>query len=188
MNRDDLPESKAQPIWHVAVLFIFTMAAYIPFWFYKNWRDLSAAAAQMPAQNISAATARYFSDGNAVLRSLGTLIPVLQLYLTTVFFSQTAALNADSSPFRKNAWLVGVAMTATMVGLMCLGKLPGGWRLLYLLAVIPFLVAQRWINSYWHASEPKGTIERQAFNTVELISLILGAVLLGLNVTNAMVQ
>jgi len=185
---DDLPESKAQPIWHVAVLFTFTMSAYGIVWFYKNWRDLSAQAAPMASLNIGDDTVQYFTKGNSLARAAGTLIPLLQLYLTTTFFSATASLNADNSPVRKNAWLVGALMTAAMVGFFCLAKLPGAWRLLYLLAVIPLLVAQRWINSYWHSQEPTGTIVRQAFSTGELVALILGAVLFGLNVTQAMVE
>jgi hypothetical protein len=180
--------SKSQPIWHVAVLFVFTMSAYTIVWFYKNWRDLAASAADMPAHNISAETSKYFGGGSPVLRALGTAVPLLQLYLTTTFFVRAAALNSADTFARKRPWLAGVGLAAVMLACFCLAKLPSYWRLLYLLAVIPLMVAQQWLNIYWHKTEPAGTIVRQAFSAGELVALILGAVLLGLNVTQAMIE
>ena len=38
------PDSLRQPVWHVAVLGIFSFGLYLIYWFYKTWRDLKHRA------------------------------------------------------------------------------------------------------------------------------------------------
>lgn len=186
----DAMQSKVQPLWHVAVLNVFTMFTYSIVWFYKTWKDLAVHAQAVDRIKVPADPAlKHFQKVSPTLRAIGALVPVLQLYLTSLLFFRVAQLYPDkNSLVHKRALPLGILLTAAMVSLLYLSQLPDGFRLLYLLAAAPLILVQHWVNAYWRTQEPPDAIVRHAFSTGELVSLILGAILLGLNVTGLAVH
>lgn len=186
----DAMQSKVQPLWHVAVLNVFTMFTYSIVWFYKTWKDLAVHAQAVDRIKVPADPAlKHFQKISPTLLTIGALVPILQLFLTSMLFYRIAQLYpVKDSPVHKRALLMAIVLTAAMVGLLCLSSLPEGFRLLYLFAAVPLIVVQHWVNAYWRTQEPPEAIVRHAFSTGELVSLILGAVLLGLNVTGLVVH
>lgn len=181
---DDFIESKAQPLWHVIVLNILTMSAYTIIWFWKTWRDLAEHANSIDMDVPADPVVMKLRNVSPVLRTLGALVPVLQLFLTSLLFTRVAQLYPrKTSIVHKYPMAIGILMTLFMFACLSLYRLPGPFMLLFLLAVAPFVLAQSWLNAYWKTQEPPNTLVRQAFSSGELASLILGAVLLGLIVT-----
>ncbi|MBI2809514.1 MAG: hypothetical protein HYX67_01600 [Candidatus Melainabacteria bacterium] len=78
---DDFIESKAQPLWHVIVLNILTMSAYTIIWFWKTWRDLAEHANSIDMDVPADPVVMKLRNVSPVLRTLGALVPVLQLFL-----------------------------------------------------------------------------------------------------------
>ncbi len=181
---DDDIESKAQPLWHVIVLNVLTMSAYTVVWFWKTWKDLAQHAEKIDLDAPADPALLKFRKVSPLLRTLGALIPGLQLYLTSLLFTRVAELYPrKNSIVRKQPVLIGVLMTVYMFVVFHLYRLPGPFMLCFLLYVAPFVLAQSWLNAYWKTQEAPEAILRQAFSAGELASLILGAVLLGLIVT-----
>jgi hypothetical protein len=181
---DDYVESKAQPLWHVIVLNVMTMSAYSFVWFWKTWHILAAHAQTIDLDTPADPVILKFRNISPALRGLGSLVPGLQLYLTSLLFTRVAELYPrKNSVVHKRPLLFGILMTCTMVALFYLYKLPGAFFLLFLLYVAPIVLAQSWLNAYWKTQESPDVLVRQAFSATELVFLILGAVLLGLIVT-----
>jgi hypothetical protein len=181
---DDFVQSKAQPLWHVIVLNVLTLSAYMLVWFWKTWRDLADHANAIDMDVPSNPALLKLRNISPVLRTLGGLVPILQLFLTSVLFTRIAALYPEpDSIAHKNPIASGMIMTLLVFGCLSLYRLPGPFMFLFLLYVAPFVVAQKWLNAYWRSQEPPNAILRQAFTAGELTGLILGAVLLGLMVT-----
>jgi hypothetical protein len=181
----DFVESKAQPLWHVVVLNVVTMSAYSIVWFWKTWRDLADHANAIDMDLPANPALLKLRNSSPILRTMGVLVPIWQLYLTSTLFSAIAQLYPAPDTFaHKNPIATGMIMTLVMFGCMSLYRLPGAFMLLFLLYVTPLVIAQKWLNDYWKTQEPPNTLVRQAFSAGELASLILGAVLLGLIVTH----
>lgn len=181
----DFIESKAQPLWHVVVLNVVTMSAYSIVWFWKTWRDLADHANAIDMDLPANPALLKLRNTSPILRTMGVLVPIWQLYLTSTLFSAIAQLYPAPDTFaHKNPIATGMIMTLVMFGCMSLYRLPGAFMLLFLLYVTPLVIAQKWLNDYWKTQEPPNTLVRQAFSAGELASLILGAVLLGLIVTH----
>ncbi|MFN8555648.1 MAG: hypothetical protein U0103_29635 [Candidatus Obscuribacterales bacterium] len=181
----DFVESKAQPLWHVVVLNVVTMSAYSIVWFWKTWRDLADHANAIDMDLPANPALLKLRNTSPILRTMGVLVPIWQLYLTSTLFSAIAQLYPAPDTFaHKNPIATGMIMTLVMFGCMSLYRLPGAFMLLFLLYVTPLVIAQKWLNDYWKTQEPRNTLVRQAFSAGELAALILGAVLLGLIVTH----
>lgn len=181
---DEFVESKAQPLWHVIVLNVLTLSAYSVIWFWKTWRDLAEHANSIDMDVPANPALLKLRNTSPILRTLGALVPGLQLYLTSVLFTRVAQLYPQQDSFvHRNPIATGMLMTLVMFACFHLYKLPGSFMLLFLLYVAPFVLAQKWLNDYWKTQEPPNRLVRQAFSSGELASLILGAVLLGLMVT-----
>jgi len=181
---DDFVESKAQPLWHVIVLNALTLSTYTIIWFWKTWRDLAEHANSIDLDAPADPAILKLRNASPTLRTLGALVPVLQLYLTSMLFTRAAELYPrKNSIVHKFPIATGMLMTLVMFACFWLYKLPGAFMLLFLLYIGPFVLAQSWLNAYWKTQEPPDTLVRQAFSASELACLILGAVLLGLIVT-----
>lgn len=181
----DFVESKAQPLWHVVVLNVVTMSAYSIVWFWKTWRDLADHANAIDMDLPANPALLKLRNTSPILRTMGVLVPIWQLYLTSTLFSAIAQLYPAPDTFaHKNPIATGMIMTLVMFGCLSLYRLPGAFMLLFLLYVTPLVIAQKWLNDYWKTQEPPNTLVRQAFSAGELAGLILGAVLLGLIVTH----
>ena len=158
-------ESRRQPVWHVIVLSSFTMFAYSIVWFFKNWYQLSALSkheTSLPVDEETTAALKSWASKNAYLQTLGLLIPLWQLCVTTRFFADILRLYPEPLPLLKQQPLLGGAlMTGTMVALLYLFKLPGLFYLLYLSGVLPLAAAQYMLNRFWETIEDPALSIRQ---------------------------
>lgn len=181
------PDSRQQPLWHVVVLSLLTCTAYCFYWFYKNWRDLSAeAAAQLREDSLKLAK---FHNISPLLRAIGLVVPVWNIYLVLMQLKGIAELypRAESFPRRRPL----VAATLVLLGFIAvlgLGALPGVFYLLSLLAGFPLAIAQSWLNEFWRSVEPANRPVRFAFTVKELAALIVGSAWLGLIVVGMMMM
>ncbi len=193
-----LQESRRQPVWHVIVLHILTLATYSPFWFAKNWSLLIHA--QKLTQGEEGADERLVSytggdelagvkGKDPILLTIGMFVPLLNLYLAFELFNQIAKLEPDKTVFRaQHPKLSAALLLASMFGLYMLGNLPSTLFLLCLSSFLPLALAQHWLNQYWKQHEPADSMVRQAFSTIELLAVIFGSLLLGLLVITPFVM
>lgn len=183
-------ESKRQPTWHVFVLHILTLSAYSLIWYYKNVRDLheyakEAASGDANDWQEALPVIKRYEKTHPLLRSVGLIVPLLQLFLVGQLFKDCAELYPDSnSVMRRQPLLCGIALTAMIVGLFWLYKLPGAFFLLFLLSAIPMAIGQFWLNAFWSSVEDDDLIVRHAFSAGELVSIICGSMILGLIVVS----
>jgi hypothetical protein len=186
----EAPDSLKQPVWHVLVLSWVTALFYLIYWFYKNWRDLSqqesAAAALGEAEK--AARLKPFKDISPMLRGIGMFVPALNIFLSLTQVLGIAQLVPAESSFPRSHPLVaaGIVMGAS-ISLLFLFNFHPPIFFAGLLAAIPFGLVQHWLNEYWDTVEPQGRAMRHAFSVKELIVIILGGMLLGLNVAGYMI-
>jgi hypothetical protein len=183
INSEVVEDSHRQPVWHVIVLNIFVPYLYGAWWFYKNWKALASAAKEVQEKP----ELRPFFNTSPVLRTMGMMVPLLNIYLAFRFFKDIASIYPfQTAPQRKHPSLAAFLLTVALFGLLLLGKLPDGYYLFYLTACLPLALCQKWLNDYWQSKEESTLSVRQTFTALELTALILGAALLGLIVTHLM--
>lgn len=108
-------------------------------------------------------------------------MPILNIYLALTQLKGLAELHPNANSFPRRHPLVSSGLVlAAMIGMGFLSRLPGAWFLLSLLVCLPMAVAQSWLNAYWRTREHKPLQVRHAFTVKELISIIIGSLLLGL--------
>jgi hypothetical protein len=180
-------ESLVQPAWHVAALTILTSFAYSFYWFYKTWRDLSFYAGQRKyasasAESLESKPIEKFANISPMLRTIGLFIPLWHIYLVLTTFKDIAELHPDANSFpRRKPLLAACCVLTAIIICISLAALPGAYYLLCLLAGLPLAYVQTWINAYWKSVEPKDLHVRYAFTVKELVVIVLGSALLGLN-------
>lgn len=174
----DQQESLRQPLWHVVALAILTCSAYTFYWFYKTWRDLAAFAAESSEEKPELAR---FAKQSCLLRSMGLLVPVLNIYLALDLLKGLAELYPHPhSAVRKHPLACATALTAGLSILGMASRLPGAFYLLSLSVCVPLVIAQMWLNEFWRSVEPDNMLVRHAFTVKELGAIIVGSLLLGL--------
>ena len=188
-----------QPVWHVFVLTLLTAGVYLPFWFYKNCRDLSrrASASTDDSENSlkpltihEADTLRYIKRCWPLILAIGAFLPFIGAFVQVFFFKTVAQLSPNpDSRIRKNSLTVGVLMMLLIYAAVSAGtllprtySLPESFSRLYLAAVFPVALVQNWLNQYWRSVEPEGILVRQSFSATELILLIFGIMLTGMHI------
>lgn len=177
--------SLRQPVWHVIVLSILTCFAYPIYWFFKNWRDLKAEALSERGQTNS--NLEQFADISPMLRTIGLLVPIFDIYIALTLIKGIAELNpSDNSYSRKHPLIASGLVMGAIIALVYLQTLPGILYLLSFAASIPLAVVQSWLNNYWKSVEVPDLIVRQTFTGKELIAVILGGLLLGLILAGTM--
>lgn len=177
--------SLRQPVWHVIVLSILTCAAYPIYWFYKNWRDLKAEAASERGQTNP--KLRPFFDISPVLRTFGLFVPFFNIYMAVTLVKGIAELNPSENAYcRKHPLISSGLIVGAIIALLYLQALPGVLYMLSFTVGIPLAIAQSWLNYYWKSVETDDLIVRQVFTGKELIVVILGALLIGLNLAGTM--
>lgn len=193
-----LQESRRQPVWHVIVLHILTLAAYSPFWFAKNW-SLLIHAQKLAAGEESADERLVAYNGSdelngvkgkdPILLTIGMFVPLLNLFLAFQLFSQIALLDSNKASYRaQHPKITAGLLLLGMIALYGLGKLPSTLFLLCLTSFIPMSIAQHWLNQYWKQHEPPDSLVRQAFSSLELCAVIFGSLLMGLIVITPFVN
>jgi uncharacterized BrkB/YihY/UPF0761 family membrane protein len=185
-----IKESRIQPVWHVIVLNVLTVCLYLPVWFYITAHQLARRYDGAENPGHEPLTQLTLTEKNSLeltkripplMWALGMPIPFINIILGIFFFKMIAELYPERSSFiSRQPLLIGSAVTVSMIALMCLGKLPNNYYLLYVTACLPAAISQHWLNKYWHSVEPEGLLVRQSFATGELVMLILGIGLLGL--------
>lgn len=187
-DADTYEESIQQPVWHVIALNVLTMFAYSLYWFYKTWRDLKAHAdKRLGEKNKSSDQSEWMklADVSPIIRAVGIIIPVWQLYLTFTLFRSIARVSPLVED--KRATTVAIALTVAVAGLCALAALPGAWFFLYLTTTIPIAIAQHQLNDYWRTQEDSKLLVRHAFTPLELVAIIIGASWLGLCIAGFMI-
>lgn len=178
--------SRQQPLWHVVVLSILTCGAYPIYWFFKNWRDLKAEATS--ERGAANANLEPFSDISPLLRTMGLGIPFFNIYMAVTLIKGIAELNPLEKSYSKQHPLIASGLVvAFLIGILFLYRLPGILYMLCFAAGIPLAFAQSWLNNYWRSVEPAELIIRQVFTGKELIAVILGSLLIGLNLAGNMI-
>lgn len=205
-----VPDSRQQPAWHVIVLGIFTCSLYIAYWAYKTWRDLKresivvngypdnpvAEAAGIPRPALpplppraeptpidehTRETLTLFSRISPFLRGIGVLIPVLNIYLLTTLTIGIANLVPDPESLpRKHPLLATGYVVGAYLLFVAMARLPGSYYFVSLLSLIPIAFAQHWLNQYWEQVEASDILVRHGFSLFEMLTIIIGASLLGL--------
>jgi len=177
--------SMQQPVWHVIVLSIVSCFGYSFYWYYKTWRDLKSEALSERGRQKS--ELEQFADTSPMLRTLGLIVPIFNIYMAVSLMKAIAELNpSENSYTRKHPLIASGLVMGSIIGLLCLYKLPGAFFMLSFSAAIPLSIVQLWLNKYWRSVESKDLLVRQAFTGKELIVVILGGLLLGLDCVGIM--
>ena len=178
-------EYMQQPVWHVVVLSIVSCFAYSFYWYYKTWRDLKSEALNKRGQDKP--ELEQFADTSPMLRTLGLVVPVFNIYMAVSLIKAIAELNPSENSYTKKHPLVSAGLVmGAIIALLCLYKLPGALFMLSFTAAVPLSVVQFWLNKYWRSVESPGRFVRHAFTGKELIVVILGGLLLGLDCVGVM--
>ncbi len=121
-----------------------------------------------------------FRHASPMLRAIFAAVPYIQHYMLYTIALGTANLQPKgSSVVASHPVLCAVAVTAAWITLSCLSMLPEPLYLTSFLCLIPLAIIQHWINRYWDSVETPGLIMRHGFTFKELITIIVGALLLG---------
>jgi hypothetical protein len=187
---EQIRESHIQPLWHVLILTLLTAGLYLPFWVYKNCRDLSWRAsasaedspeALKPLTIYEAGALRYIKRCYPIFLAFGAFLPYVGAFISAFYFKTIAQLYPEvDSPIHRYPILFGIILTLAVYGAAALNCLPGVAYLLYLSVVLPALLAQHWLNRYWRAVEPEGMFIRYSFSATELVLLMIGIMLTGM--------
>lgn len=150
--------SNAQPISRLVILTVLTFGLYEIYWFYRNWKHLKDY---------------HKLDINPVLRTIGLFVPVLGLVLIydqlkdIKYYSQAAGIEESFSP--------GMILLLIII-FNIFSSLPKPYWMLSFLSVLPLIVVQRVLNSYWE-KEQYGMPVRSKFSGGEKAILIIGVIL-----------
>ena len=159
--------SRGQRPSHVVILWVLTLELYAFYWFYRNWRDL----------------AEYSGDEvNPALRTLGLVVPFLNVYLIYELFRRISEL---SGPDEDSPAFDPITITAAFFGIHALGSVMrfSSVDLLASLALPVSMIAalvsipvQVTLNRFWAGREP-GWPVRDRFQWYELMLMAAGIVL-----------
>jgi len=183
MTSDGVQEvefSHRQPPWHVLVLGIFTLLAYLPFWFYKT---LKALKKEDLLQNV------VLKKVPPAILAFTMIIPIVNIFTAASVFNESLNLLPDESyPLKRNTGLASLILAMFMSLLFPLSKGEGPHVLLFVLGVLPVALCQHWLNAYWQQTEKEPLIYREAFSVTELLVIIVGSLIFGLIVFNFMIE
>lgn len=193
---DDSIRSRQKPVWQLIVITFVTLTLNVPFWIYKTCSVLkkhAREAANNPDIQVSESIAKY-ANSRPWLNGLITTIPVVNFFVVATLFRDIASAIPDEENFaRKNSTFAGLALALAMASIWMLGRLDGPAFLSFTLVSVPMAIAQSWLNSYWSKVEQqeyrgKTTFVGGGFSPIELISVVVGAMGLGLVVLGFSLQ
>lgn len=188
------PDSKQIPAWHVVTLSVFSCGIYNFYWFYKALKELHNAAANSaetgPLMRLENAgtkdTFLALAKWPVGMFTLMFAVPILNLIALMRVIDQICLLIPEETPLKRNSKLTAFLMALGFGSCVLLLKLPflaEHIKLLIFFSVSSLFLAipQNWLNKHWKLYENDRLLVRQAFNPVELVLIIAGASLLGLN-------
>jgi len=149
--------SRGQLPAHLVTLWVLTLGAYSFYWFYRNWRDL----AEITNDEI-----------HPGLRTLGLVVPFLNIYLAYQHFRVVGELTAADGD--RLGYDPGV-LTALFFSLVAIGNLFALWPI-SLLAALVTVPVQSALNRFW-ARREDGLPVRESFEMYEVAIMIAGLVL-----------
>ncbi len=183
MTSDEFNEiefSHRQPPWHVLVLGIFTLLAYLPFWFYKTIKALKKEGL---LENV------VLKKVPPALLAFTMILPIINIFTAASVFNECLNLNPDKNyPLKRNVGLASLMLAMFMSLLFPLSKGEGPQVLAFVLGVLPVALCQQWLNAYWSTKEKETVIYREAFSVTELLVIIVGSLIFGLIVFNFMIE
>lgn len=213
----DVLDSRQQPAWHVVLLGFFSCGFYLLWWVFKTCSFLKRECEEVNGFTVDAAAEaagiappelspiptrrkdvlldehtrdalRIFGRMNPALRAVGAAVPVLNMYILTTLSLAICSLVPNSSAFpRRRPLAATVGILAAFLGLLSLSRLPVPWFIVSFLAIAPFALLQHWLNRYWTQVESPSLLVRHGFNLWEMLLIIAGAGLTGLNVAGHMI-
>lgn len=140
---------------HLVLLYITTFGLYFFYWFYQTNKQLYGH------QGI---------DNKPALRTLGLIIPLLNIYLLWVFFS-------DTQKFTRNGFQYPGWLTVAFIVSSALYRLPSLFSFIGFISVLPVIVVQKTLNAYWKKEQPD-LPEKTQLSWVEILICCLGAIIL----------
>lgn len=149
--------SRGQPLHHLLLLTVFSWGLYELYWFYRNWRDLSADAPESPGPHPG-------------LLTFGLLVPFVNIALV---YRQLALIHARLSAHGLAAGYSPWMTTSIYIALGVAANLTALWSLSCLM-VLPLLPVQEALNRYWSEREPASTL-RERLSPPELVVIACGA-------------
>lgn len=144
---------------HLFLLYITTLGLYFFYWFYKTNKQLYAQ------QGI---------DNNPLLRTLGLIVPLLNIYLLWVLFRdiQKFTNKAGIRSLKYPGWL-----TTAFILCSALYRLPSLFSFLGFISVLPVAVTQNTLNHYWKQEQPN-LPEKSTLSWQEILISIAGSIIL----------
>ncbi|TFH22961.1 MAG: DUF4234 domain-containing protein [Myxococcales bacterium] len=149
--------SRGQLPVHLVTLWVLTLGAYSFYWFYRNWRDL----AEITDDEI-----------HPGLRTLGLVVPFLNIYLAYQHFRLVGELTAADGD--RLGYDPGV-LTALFFSLVAVGNLFALWPV-SLLAALVTVPVQSALNRIW-ARREDGLPVRESFEMYEVAIMMAGLLL-----------
>jgi hypothetical protein len=133
-------------------------------------------------------TLQIFSRVSPGLRGIGMMVPILQIYLAATLTIGISNLLPDENSFpRRNPLGATLLIAGAFVGSLSLGYLPQAWMFFATVAMIPIAVLQHWLNKYWLSVESEDLLVRHGFNLWEMLTIIVGAMLMGFVIAGFMI-
>jgi hypothetical protein len=183
------------------------MSVYLVYWAYKTWKLLKIEAADEDKRSKHSALS-LFANINPGLRTLALLAPALIglipfvadilkklignaiiIYVLATLVVGIASLVPDATSFpRKHPLLACGLVVGLGLIISVLAYLPGNWFLISLPSgAIPCAFVQHWLNDYWKSVEKEDVFVRYGFSGLEMVAIIIGASVIGLDVAGAMI-
>jgi len=137
----------------LAIFSILTFGLYYFYWFYRNWVQINIIKKE---------------HHRPLLRTLGLLVPLLNLYLVYTQFEEIKEISVEIDYKLSFSPLL---LTFVYMVLLSLWKLPDFDYYSYLgaLSFLPLIPVQKGLNAYWKG----GKSEKIMFSVKEVILLIV---------------
>jgi hypothetical protein len=154
--------SNYQSTTKLAIFIVITGGLYQLYWFYRNWRDFKAH------KNL---------DINVGLRTLALFIPLVNLYFVGTQFRDIHEYAEEAGVKNYSLWVVIITwvLFVYLQGRLALNGNPlldiVSWIFIIAL-IIPFLMVQKTLNSYW--LKEQGDLPLKKVSGGEVLVLIIG--------------
>lgn len=153
---------RAQAVAQLAILTVLTIGLYLFRWFYRTCNDLKSVGGSQ------------FSPG---LRTLGLLVPIVNLFILYNFFDQirTARSTVGLTRLPNAGW-----MLVAVIFCGGLWRLPDAWGLLGLTLLLPLTITQGYLNELWVKVD--GTTATRKWSRIHIAIVVIALVVGGLAV------
>lgn len=157
--------SNVQSIGRLTLFMVVTAGFYEFYWFYRNWKDLKAH------KNLNI---------HVKLRTLAMFVPIVDLFFAGSQFKNINDYARESGVKIYSFWFVFLLWAIFEYMSNVLGFFDGitmdivSWILTFAV-VIPLIMAQKTLNSYWEKEQ--GNLPKRRISYGEILVLIFGILL-----------